>query len=146
MPALLLLCVLASHQIGRWYERRYGYVEQPNGRLGALRPAIWLIAFGCGLLVGLHNSLLFALGLYLLIQERPSRHVPSAVVFLALAVNWPGVDTGTQDIPTTTGLNSYAALDLILAAVLAGVGLYNHWFLRRHLTPATQLEGTEQGE
>ena len=142
-PIVLVLCVVASRRIGRWYEQRYGYVEQSQGKLSVFRPTVWFITFGCGLLVGLHSTLLLILGLYLLSKERPSRHIPSAIIFFALAVNWPGVDTGFQDIPATTGLNTYATLDLILAAVLASVGLYNHWFLQRHLAFINQLERAE---
>ena len=142
MPTVLIISILASRKIGQWYERRYGYVETRG--MNAFRPVAWHIVFGCGFLVGLHNGLLLLLGLYLWSKARPSRHIPSAAVFLALAVNWPGVDTGVQAIPANMGLNHYAVLDLILAAVLAGVGLYNHRLLRRHLKPVPREEATHE--
>ncbi len=105
----------------------------------------WLLALiGVTPVLGFHAPLLALLGGYLVwrqLTQRPTpfRHVPNAVLYLALAVNFPGIDTGILGGPGTTGFNPYVLKDLVLAILLGAVALTNH----RTLTHAFTTEKSD---
>lgn len=89
-------------------------------------------------LLGFHKPLLGLLGAYLvwkLITQGPlpMQQVPHAVLYLALAIHFPGIDSGILGRPSAPGLNAYVVTDLMLAALLVGVALDNHQVLTKAL-------------
>lgn len=117
--------------------------DRSHRRVASFSTETWWWLVSIVPLLGFHKFFLGLLGSYLvwrLVTQHPlpMRHVPHAVLYLALAVHFPGLDSGILSGPETAGLNAYVVKDLILAALLGWVALSNHRALTRALDAGTR--------
>ena len=128
---LLFSAPFFSMNIGRWYERRYGYVAPPPPPKHRYRMLLWVLVFLAILTFQpLGENALIVAGLVMTVERLwrtlpDVRHIPQSVLWIAFGLNIPGLETGMVAYPPP-GLNSAVIADLTAATLLFLTAVYNH--------------------